>query len=494
MMPGNVRRCWIAIVMLLAWPGAVILVSCGESARPAAPLTPTATGAVARASVTAPVTATVTRAPVSTPGGGIHLMQVSSDPYSGDGSQHATEVEPSSYAYGTTIVMTFQVGRYTDEGASNVGWATSEDGGATWQQGFLPGTTALVGGKYSRLTDPAVVYDATHRAWMIATIAFLETQNGLTASALLVSLSTNGGTSWGNPVTVTSTGSAGGIDKDWIACDNSPASHFYGHCYIEWDNYNRGHLIEMSTSGDGGQTWGAPATTVDQAAGFAGYPLVQPGGNVIVPISNASQTAIMVFRSTDGGASWSRPQPVTTVTSYSSNAFFRDDILLTPAIDGAGKVYLVWVDCRFEPGCASNDLVMSTSSDGVNWSAVQRIPIAPVGSAVDYYVSGLGIDSNTSGAAAHLGLAFYYYSSTCHSDCPLDVGYVSSLDSGATWSAKAHLAGPMLASWVAQGNNKVGDYITTSFAEERAFPFFEVAMAPVGVRFNEAMYTVAGGL
>ncbi len=236
MMPGNVRRCWIAIVMLLAWSGAVTLVSCGESARPAAPLTPTATGAVARASVTAPVTATVTRAPVSTPGGGIHLMQVSSDPYSGDGSQHATEVEPSSYAYGTTIVMTFQAGRYTDEGASNVGWATSEDSGATWQQGFLPGTTALVGGKYSRLTDPAVVYDATHRAWMIATIAFLETQNGLTASALLVSISTNGGTAWGNPVTVTSTGAAGGIDKDWIACDNSPASHFYGHCYIEWDN------------------------------------------------------------------------------------------------------------------------------------------------------------------------------------------------------------------------------------------------------------------
>jgi hypothetical protein len=492
MMPGNARRRWIATVLLLVWSGATLLVSCGETAKPVDHLTPTATGSVALASVTASTTAT--RTPVSTSGGGMQLVQVSSDPYSGDGSQHATEVEPSSYAYGTTIVAAFQAGRYIDEGASNIGWTASEDGGATWLHGFLPGTTVPVGGNYSRLTDPAVVYDAAHRTWMIAMIAFLETQGGLRAAALLVSLSTNGGTSWGNPVTVTNTGAAGGLDKDWITCDISSGSRYYGNCYIEWDNYNRGHLIEMSTSRDGGQTWGAAVTTVNQAAGFAGYPLVQPDGNVIVPISNASQTAIMVFGSTDGGASWSRPQQVTDVTSYSPSAFFRDDILLTPAIDGAGQVYLVWVDCRFEPGCTSNDLVMSTSRDGVSWSAARRIPIAPIGSAVDYYVSGLGVDGTGPGVAAHLGLAFYYFSSTCYSDCSLEVGYVSSLDGGATWSAKSHLAGPMLASWVAQGNNKVGDYITASFSGGRAFPFFEIATAPVGGHFNEALYTVEGGL
>lgn len=490
-MPGDVRRRRIAITILLVWSAAVFLASCGETAKPAPSPTPTAT-ATAHVGVTATPT---TRVPVSTPGGdGIQLVRVSSDPYSGDGSQHATEVEPTSYAHGSTVVAAVQAGRYTDEGSSNVGWATSEDGGVTWLHGFLPGTTSVAGGRYGRITDPAVVYDVAHNTWMIATIAFLDTQSGLTASVVLVSLSTNGGTTWDSPVTVMDTGAAGGLDKDWITCDNSPDSQFYGNCYIEWDNYNEGHLIQMSTSRDGGSTWSAAKTTVNQASGFAGYPLVQPDGKVIVPISNAAQTAIMVFSSNDGGVSWSSPQPVTTATSYSQDAYFRDDILLTPAIDGSGKIYLVWVDCRFESGCHGNDLVISTSSDGSNWSTVQRIPIAPAGSGVNYYISGLGIDANTSGQAAHLGLAFYYYSSYCHSNCSLSAGFVSSLDGGATWNAKIQLVGPFPASWVAQGNNKVGDYITTSIVEGRAFPFFEIATAPVGGHLNEALYTIEGGL
>lgn len=491
MRSGDVRRRQLVIIILLVCSQVLLLAACGDTAQPAASPTTAAT-TTARSGITATQT---TRIPTSTPGhGGIQLVRVSSDPYGGDGSQHATEVEPASYAHGTTVVAVVQAGRYLNEGSSNIGWATSKDGGITWQHGFLAGTTVAVGGMYSRITDPAVAYDAAHSTWIVVTIAFLETQSGLTASAVLVSLSTNGGTVWGSPVTVTYTGGAGGLDKDWITCDNSPASPYYGNCYIEWDNYNEGHVIQMSTSRDGGRTWGAVKTTVNQASGFAGYPLVQPDGKVIVPISNASQTAIMVFSSSDGGNTWSVPEVVTGVTSYSEDAYFRDNILLTPAVDGGGKMYLVWVDCRFEPGCQGNDLVMSTSSDGSNWSPVQRISIAPAGSGVDYYISGLGIDEQNSGAAAHLGLTFYTYTSSCHSDCGLSVGFISSFDGGATWNKEIQLAGPFPASWVAQGNNKVGDYITTSFAEGRAFPFFEVAAAPAGGRFNESLYTVEGGL
>src|SRR5205823_3189027 len=73
-------------------------------------------------------------------------LQLSSDPYSTSTGQHQTEVEPDSYSYGSTIVATFQVGRYRDGGSSNIGWATSTDAGATWKNGFLPGTTKVVGG------------------------------------------------------------------------------------------------------------------------------------------------------------------------------------------------------------------------------------------------------------------------------------------------------------------------------------------------------------
>jgi len=40
----------------------------------------------------------------------------------------------------------------------------------------------------------------------------------------------------------------------------------------------------------------------------------------------------------------------------------------------------------------------------------------------------------------------------------------------------------------------VGDYISTSFVGGPAFPAFEVASAPAGSTFNEATFTVKGGL
>lgn len=438
-------------------------------------------------------TPTMTPTPTPTP----HPNQpfkLSTDPYSNSTGQHRTEVEPSSYSYGTTIVDTFQAGRYIDVGSSNIGWATSTDGGITWQHGFLPGTTKLTGGPYDRITDPAVTFDAAHATWMIATVVFLANSSGIAAPAVLVSLSTNGGTIWNTPITIADTGSNGGLDKDWITCDNTPTSPYFGHCYTQWDDYTKGDLIELSTSRDGGKTWSAATTTTDSATGTSGYPLVQLSGTIIVPISNAHETEIMVFRSTNGGTSWSHTVPLTSVTSFSGNAYFRDNILLTPQVDHAGKIYLAWVDCRFESNCQGNDLVMMTSSDGLSWSSVRRIPIAARGSGTNYYVSGLGIDPTTAGASAHLGLTFYYYPANCFNNCALSVGFVSSIDGGSTWSSKIRLGGSIPGSWVAQGNNKVGDYIATTFCNGRAFPIFALATAPSGGHFNEAMYTINGGI
>ena len=42
-------------------------------------------------------------------------LQISSDPYTNTTSQHKTEVEPDTFASGSTIVSTFQVGRIFGE-------------------------------------------------------------------------------------------------------------------------------------------------------------------------------------------------------------------------------------------------------------------------------------------------------------------------------------------------------------------------------------------
>src|SRR5207249_10031728 len=93
------------------------------------------------------------------------LRELSSDPFTNSTSQHRTEVEPDTFVFGSTIVTTFQVGRFFGGGASDIGWATSTDGGASWSKGFLPGITKLQdAGSYDRVSAPTVASDASHAA------------------------------------------------------------------------------------------------------------------------------------------------------------------------------------------------------------------------------------------------------------------------------------------------------------------------------------------
>jgi hypothetical protein len=75
----------------------------------------------------------------------VALTMVSQDPYTNAASQHQTEVEPDTFAFGNTIVSAFQVGRVFGGGAANIGWATSTNGGQSWTNGFLPATTGQPG-------------------------------------------------------------------------------------------------------------------------------------------------------------------------------------------------------------------------------------------------------------------------------------------------------------------------------------------------------------
>src|SRR5207248_5538568 len=85
-------------------------------------------------------------------------------------SQHATEVEPGAFAFGSTIVTAFQVGRIFGGGAADIGFATSTNSGASWTKGLLPGTTVFQGGTFSAISDPAVAFDAAHNVWMISAL------------------------------------------------------------------------------------------------------------------------------------------------------------------------------------------------------------------------------------------------------------------------------------------------------------------------------------
>ena len=419
---------------------------------------------------------------------GANLTQVSSDPFTVGPGQHATEVEPHMLANGSTLVAAFQTGRISPGGATDIGWATSTDGGTTWSHGFLPGLTTGEGsGPYDAASDPAVAYDAKHGMWMIASLPL---SGSFQTPAVVVSRSTDGLT-WQNPVSVDA--SAASSDKNWIACDNWATSPHYGNCYMEWDDPLNQDEIKMNTSSDGGLTWGASTSTADSAKGIGGQPLVQPNGTVVVPIETSVMSA---FSSSDGGLTWTSPVSISALQFHADAGGIRSGPLPSAAVDGAGTVWVVWEDCRFRATCSTNDLVYSTSTDGVTWSTVTRIPIDDTSSTVDYFIPGIGIDAATSGTGAHVALHYYYYSqSDCAvSTCQLFVGYISSANGGSTWNAPVSLTGPMLLDWLPNSQNglMVGDYIATAFTNGVPHGVFAVATSNAGTTFGEAIYTGQG--
>jgi hypothetical protein len=429
----------------------------------------------------------------------VSVVQISADPFNNISAAHATEVESDNFAYGQTIVSAFQVGRYQDSnaGSTDIGWSTTTDAGRTWTFGFLPGITGPGAPHfpYLRVTDPAVAYDARHRVWMIVSLP-RGTSHGQTTYLVPIVSRSSDGLHWQNPVHIApNTGDF--MDKPWIACDNSASSPFYGNCYVEYIDVNLGEVLLMSASRDGGAIWSTPIPSADRAAGNGGQPVVQPNGAVLLPF--LAFDGMRTVNSTDGGKSWQASIFIANVNEHQLAGGLRDAGSLPSAeVDAKGTAYVAWQDCSFRTNCSANDIVLSTSTDGKRWGAVTRIPIDPRSSTLDHFLPGMGVDHATSGANAHLGVTFYYLANAncTFSTCRVYVGFVSSKNGGATWSAPVQLAGPMQVGWLPNSDlgYMIGDYLSTSFAAGLARSTFPVAAQPSGGRFDQAIFTTAMGL
>jgi len=429
----------------------------------------------------------------------VPLTQVSTDPYTNTSSYHATQVEPDTFAAGNTIVSAFQSGRFQDGGSSNIGWATSIDGGATWTNGFLPATTvyATPAGPYARDTDPSVAYDDAHHTWLIVSLALSASTTGV---AVIANRSADGLT-WKSPKTVSKATGGSDYDKTWVACDDTPASPHYGNCYVTWDDFGIGNRLKLSVSNDGGRTW--TVSSAPNSSVIGGVPQIQPNGTVIVPIANGFETKMQSFVSTDGGTTYSGPFSVSSIKQHGVAGGMRTDALPTSAIDAGGTIFVAWQDCRFRASCRENDIVYSTSSDGPTWSPVTRIPIDDVSGTVDHFIPGLDVQPGTSGSTAQLALYYYFYlvAGCSASTCQLDVGFTGSPDGGSNWTAPVQVTGPMTLSWLpnTSSGRMVGDYQSSSYVGSAAYSVFAVATAgtcQLGAitSCHEAMNVPTGGL
>jgi len=415
-------------------------------------------------------------------GANVAVTIIAIDPFTNSTSQHKTIVEPDTFSFGSTIVAAAQWGRFNDGGASDIGVSVSSNNGSTYTAQQLPGVTVYSSpaGPWARVSDPAVAYDARHNVWMVSSLALDASVSG---KAVIVSRSLNGGATWMNPNNVRVAAASEDFDKNWTVCDNTTTSPFYGSCYTTWDDFGHGNRLKIAYSRDGGATWTLSKTP--NVGVIGAQPLTLPNGNVVVPLDNASETAIGYTISTNGGVKFGNAFTISSITAANDPGNIRSGPLPSAEISGDGKIFLVWEDCRFRSGCARNDLVYTTSTNGSTWSAIQRIPTDPGGVAgtQNTMIPGIAVDRTTSGASIKVGVGYYYYpnSSCTEATCQLDVGYISSSNGGSTWTAQTMLRGPMTIDWLpntTQGR-MVGDYMSSSFdANHLAHPVFAEAYDP----------------
>jgi hypothetical protein len=413
--------------------------------------------------------------------------QLSRDTTPDPDTQHQTQVEPDSFAFGPTVVAAFQSGRGSSGGATAIGWASSTDEGATWRTGaLLPGL--------ERVSDPVVAYDAEHATWLIGMLGLRSD-----ATELLVSRSGDART-WSAPE-VAAADAAEDPDKEWLVCDNGPASRFRGRCYLVYLDFASDQL-RTRRSTDGGRTWSAPvaAPTEVRSLGIlnGAQPLVRPDGTLVVlyavwaAFADPSANHVGAVSSADGGESFAAPVRVTDLAEEPIFSM-RAPPLPSAEIDGAGRIYVAWHDCRYRAACVANDVLLSNSVDGVTWSPPARVPIGDPRAPVDYFVPGLGVDTRLGSRRIAVVLHSLRQFQGCLDGCTngVDVWLLVSTDGGTTWSRPQRLsAQSMPLEWIAETNlgRMLGDYVSTSWVGRQPIPFFALAGRPILGEFRQAIF------
>jgi len=388
-------------------------------------------------------------------------------------SQHESEVEPDSLTVGAVTVALFQVGRNRSGGAAGIGFSTSRDNGRTWREGILPGLTAVSrpAGPSARASDPVLAYDAVHRVWLANTLALAP---GVTR--LTIHRSTDGLT-WSGPIDATIARSDELVyDKNWLTCDNGPTSPFRGRCYLAYTLIGRADELAVQRSDDGGRTW-SPAVT-QQLPVTGVIPVVQPDGRLVLTFWSG-RTGMVSVTSADGGVSLEMPVVISELTARDARPL-RAPPLIAADLQPDGSVLVTWQDCRFRTGCTANDVVVSRSDDGKQWTEPVRVT-----SGRNAVMPTIGVEPGT----GRLAIAYYVIQRN-----GIDAELVTSAD-GTRWSAPQRLnARRMPLEWMPRTTlgRMLADYIGVSWVRGRPLVVLALASPPRGGELRQAIYAVRG--
>jgi hypothetical protein len=301
-----------------------------------------------------------------------------------------------------------------------IGYYSSFDGGCTWTDGgVLPGfkkneTTSDISFAFGNHNDvyAAVLYDG----------------GSPEKSGIAVSTSTDGGKTFGNPVSVFEARADQSFsDKPWIAVDQTNGP-FSGYIYVVWSYDHNGTCgginncseeLAFSRSADEGKTFspislvegnarfctnpatGRPAGSTKCDATQGAIPAVGPDGRLYIAtpyidvMSGRIPSRLLITSSTDAGKTWATPVLIATIHDISGPFLpekYRNLSLPAFACDSrTGQLYLTWSD----KGTRDADILFSTSKDhGQTWSAPMRVNDDLIGNGANQFQPQLAVASD----------------------------------------------------------------------------------------------------
>lgn len=150
---------------------------------------------------------------------------------------------------------------------------------------------------------------------------------------------------WARPVLISKQSSTTFSDKEQIWADNASSSRFFGNVYVCWASFRSNGAgpapLQVAVSSDGGDTW-----TQHQVSAAANNNQVNPADGCTIRTDSHGVAYVfgigtsssgghaayeLMSRSLDGGATWSRPQPVVGPVTQPG---VLDPVLGRPTLDG----------------------------------------------------------------------------------------------------------------------------------------------------------------
>lgn len=336
--------------------------------------------------------------------------------------------------------------------------ATSSDGGRTWRRSLVPGLTRCSGGTADTASDPWVSFGVGGSAWFAAQAGSLSDDPPPIA---IVASHSRDGRRFGPPVTVAPP--RAGNEQPAI----TGSSTRRGHAYLAWANFLKvlpapaPYAIQASRTTDGGATWGPPVPV--SAPGPLAIDLAPrirelPDGALLAIFARADfgtgLAEIRVARSDDEARTW-LPEVVAGAIPLPGEVFEPETGEQLPqpgypssAVAPDGTVYVVYENS----GSASSGAIgLLRSHDG---GATFRSSTLP-GVTAFAWEPVVAVDSRGT-----VGVIWYDLRSDGPGDgaTSADVWFSHSEDGGDTWR-QLHVAGPTdLRTGAPPALNRFGEY------------------------------------